>query len=222
MKTCFYSKCNKAIKEKVFTIDIFTQFNRKNIQDRQIDTLIGLSKGVLADGNINQAEAEFLMGWLVQNRQASDNPIIVNLLQKVSAMLEDGVLDKEESEELFGILRKISGDQSVVGELAKTSSLPVNEPLPEINFEGAAFLFTGTCAFGTRKQCNEATQSLGGVIAKGVNKNLNYLVLGTYVTDSWVHETFGRKIEKAVEYRDSGVPIVILTEEHWALSGKLT
>lgn len=202
-------------------MDVFTRFNRKNIQDRQIDTLIGMGKGVLADGKVNQAEAEFLMSWLVQSRQASDNPIIINLLQKVTAMLEDGVLDKGESDELLGILRKISGEQSEIGELAKTSSLPINDPLPEVNFEGASFLFTGTCAFGTRKQCNDATQSLGGTVAKSVNKNLNYLVLGTYVTDSWVHETFGRKIEKAVEYRDSGVPIAILTEEHWASSGNL-
>lgn len=202
-------------------MDVFTKFNRKNIQDRQIDTLIGLSKGVAADGNVNQAEAEFLMTWLIQNRQSSDNPIIINLLQKISAMLEDGVLDMDESEELLGILRKISGESAEIGELAKTASLPVNEPLPEIIFEGGSFLFTGTCAFGTRKQCHEATQALGGAIAKGVNKNLNYLVLGTYVTDSWAHETFGRKIEKAIEYRDSGVPIAILTEEHWALSGKL-
>jgi len=78
-------------------MDVFTRFNRKNIQDRQIDTLIGMSKGVSADGKVNQAEAEFLMSWLIQSRQASDNPIIINLLQKVSAMLEDGVLDKEES-----------------------------------------------------------------------------------------------------------------------------
>lgn len=176
----------------------------------------------MADGTVNQAEAEFLMSWLVQNRQSSDNPIIINLLQKVSAMLEDGVLDKDESEELLGILRKISGDSAEIGELAKTSSLPINEPLPEIGFEGASFLFTGTCAFGTRKQCHEATEALGGAIAKSVNKNLNYLVLGTYVTDSWAHETYGRKIEKAVEYRDNGVPIVILTEEHWAQSGNLT
>ncbi len=26
-------------------MDVFAKFNRKNIQDRQIDTLIGLSKG---------------------------------------------------------------------------------------------------------------------------------------------------------------------------------
>ncbi|WP_273427211.1 BRCT domain-containing protein [Marinobacter sp.] len=202
-------------------MDIFIKFNRKNIQDRQIDTLIGLSKGVSADGNVNQAEAEFLMSWLIQNRQSTDNPIIINLLEKVSAMLEDGVLDREESAELLGILQKISGENSEIGELAKTSSLPINDPLPELEFNGSSFLFTGTCAFGTRKQCHEATESRGGIIAKGVNKSLNYLVLGTYVTDSWVHETFGRKIEKAIEYREKGLPVVILTEEHWLFSGGL-
>jgi hypothetical protein len=41
-------------------------------------------------------------------------------------------------------------------------------------------------------------------------------VLGTYVTSSWAHETFGRKIEKAIEYRDNGLPLIIITEEHWA------
>lgn len=200
-------------------MDIFTKFNRKNIQDRQVDTLIGLSKGVSADGNVNQAEAEFLMSWLVQSRQSTDNPIIINLLERVSAMLEDGVLDRDESVELLEILQRISGDNSEIGELAKTSSLPINDPLPEIEFDGSSFLFTGTCAFGTRKQCHEATESLGGTIAKGVNKSLDYLVLGTYVTDSWVHETFGRKIEKAIEYRENGLPVVILTEEHWLNSG---
>lgn len=202
-------------------MDIFTKFNRKNIQDRQIDTLIGLSKGLVADGKVDQTEAEFLFSWLIQNRQACDNPIIINLLEKVSAMLEDGVLDAEESQELLSILRCISGEESEIGELSKTTTLPITDPLPPITFQGMTFLFTGTCAFGTRKQCHDATESLGGNIAKTVTKSLDYLVLGTYVTDSWIHENFGRKIEKAVEYRDNGVPIVIITEEHWANEGDL-
>lgn len=200
-------------------MDIFTQFNRKNIDDRQIDTLIGLSKGVLADGVVNQQEAEMLQNWLVQSAQASNNPIIENLLEKVDAMLKDGVLDDEESEELLSVLRQISGESSELGELAKTSSLPVDDPMPSIQFEGNTFLFTGTCAFGSRRECQEAVESLGGTSAKSVTKSVNYLVLGTYVTDSWVHETFGRKIEKAIEYRDKGVPLSIVTEEHWAKHG---
>jgi|TARA_Y100000310_G_C20615814_1_gene780558 NAD-dependent DNA ligase len=202
-------------------MDIFTKFNRRNILDRQIDTLIGLSKGVAADGKVDQAEAEFLLNWLVQNRQASDSPIIANLLEKVSSMLEDGHLDNEESAELLGILSRVSGESSELGELAKTTSLPVDDPAPTINFESMSFLFTGTCAFGTRRECQDATESLGGLTSKGVTKSLDYLVLGTYVTDSWAHENFGRKIEKAMEYRGKGILLAIVTEEHWAKSGGL-
>lgn len=200
-------------------MDIFTRFNRKDIQDRQIDTLIGLSKGMIADQMVNQAEAEFLRNWLVQNRQASDNPIILNLLEKVDAMLEDGMLDQEESAELLSVLHKITGDGSEVGEIGKTSMLPVNEPMPSVKFQDSKFLFTGTCAFGTRKQCHEVTEALGGACAKAVTMSLDFVVLGTYVTDSWAHENFGRKIEKAIEYRANGAPIAIITEEHWINEG---
>ena len=202
-------------------MEIFTRLNRKNIQDRQIDTLIGLSKGLVADGKVNQAEAEFLLSWLVQSRQSSNNPIIVNLLEKVELILDDGVIDSEEGKELLNILHMISGESSEIGELAKTSSLPINNPLPSVEFPTKSFLFTGTCAYGTRKQCHEALESLGGIPAKGVTKKLDYLVLGTYVTDSWAHENFGRKIEKAMEYRDAGVPLFIITEEHWVNEGGL-
>lgn len=73
-------------------MDIFQRFNRKSIDDRQIDTLIGLSKGLIADGKVDQSEAEFLHSWLIQSRQTTDNPVIINLLGKVDAMLEDGAL----------------------------------------------------------------------------------------------------------------------------------
>lgn len=202
-------------------MDIFTRFNRKHIQDRQIDTLIGLCKGIVADHEVNQKEAEFLMSWLIQSRQASDNPVILNLLEKIGAMLKDGVLDPDEQRELLGVLYKITGNPSEVGEIARSTTLPVDNPMPPIEFESKSFLFTGTCAYGTRKQCHDATSALGGACATGVTKSLDYLVVGTYVTDSWIHESYGRKIEKAVEYRDRGVPLAIVTEEHWANEGNL-
>lgn len=202
-------------------MDLFTKFNRKSIDDRQIDTLIGISKGLVADGKVNQVEAEFLLSWLIQSRQTSDNPVIINLLSKVKTMLEDSILDAEESAELFALLRKITGERSEIGELAKTTSLPIDNPMPRVAFKGMEFLFTGTCVYGTRKQCQAAIESLGGINAKSVTKTLNYLVLGTYVTDSWAHETYGRKIEKAMEYRGEGVPLAIITEEHWVTEGNL-
>ena len=202
-------------------MDKFTRYNRKSIDDRKIDTLIGLSKGILADGIVNQKEAEFLLNWLIQSRQASDHPVILNLLDKVEVMLSDRLLDAEEAQELLELLHRISGEPAELGELMKTAHLPVDDPVPTIIFKNKTFLFTGTCAFGTRKQCMEATETLGGMNETSVTKRLNYLVIGTYVTDSWHHETFGRKIEMAMNYRLQGHPLAIVTEEHWADCGGL-
>jgi NAD-dependent DNA ligase len=202
-------------------MDEFTRFNRKSIDDRQIDTLIGLSKGLLADGKVDQAESEFLLTWLIQSRQTTENPVIINLLEKVSSFLKDDVLDADESAELFSILSKISGEKAEIGEIAKTASLPLCEPAPEIVFQNQVFVFTGTCAYGTRKECQAVVEELGGTHIRNVTKALNYLVLGTYVTDSWIHESYGRKIEKAMKYRDDGVPLSIVSEQLWADAGRL-
>tara|TARA_R110002167_G_scaffold21911_13_gene79014 strand:+ start:650 stop:1255 length:606 start_codon:yes stop_codon:yes gene_type:complete len=195
-------------------MDIFNRFNRKNIQDRQVDTLIGLSKGITADGKVDRAEVEFLESWLIQNSH-SQNPIIINLLSKISMMLEDGVFDESESSELLNLLHSFSGDKGEICEVAKATTLPLCKPAPSILFSNSTFLFTGTCAFGTRRQCQDVVETLCGVNATNVTKKLNYLIIGTYVTDSWAHESFGRKIEKAMGYRDSGLPIAIVSEEHW-------
>lgn len=198
----------------------FMRFNRKNIDDRRIDTLVGLSKGIVADGVVNQAEAEFLLTWLIQN-EGTSHPIILNLLGRLAEMLEDGNLDAAEAAELLHILRCFCGPASEIGELAKPSKLPITQPAPRILFEGSLFLLTGTFAFGSRNACHAAIEQLGGRVSTSVTQSLDYLVLGSYVTDSWAHETFGRKIEKALEYRDAGHPIVIVTEEHWAVEGRL-
>ena len=202
-------------------MDLFVQFNRKNIDDRQIDTLIGISKGLVADGVVNQAEAEFLMSWLIQSRQASSNPIVMNLLQKVQQMLQDGVLDPDESSELLTIMQNISGESSEIGELGKPASLPLDIPQPDLIFKERSFLLTGTFAFGTRNDCRSVIESMGGRNASSVTKKLDYLILGSYVTDSWIHETFGRKIEKAMEYRGKGAPVAIISEKHWAFCANL-
>ena len=197
-------------------MDKFTRFNRKSIDDRKIDTLIGLAKGLTADNIINQAEAEFLYTWLIQNKVNSNHPVIGNLLSKVEAMLDDQILSADESQELLALLKKFTGDDSEIGELAKTTNLPIDKPAPTILFEGSVFVLTGQFAFGSRGKCEEKISFLGGKNAKNITRKTNYLVLGTYVTDSWAHETYGRKIEKAMEYRKQDNTISIITEAHWA------
>ncbi|WP_285333805.1 hypothetical protein [Vibrio parahaemolyticus] len=95
-------------------MSLFNKYNQRDIQDRQIDTLIGLSKGLIADGKVVQAEVEFLLSWLVQN-QHSEHPIIINLLNRVTEVLEDGVVDPDEAQELLCLLKSLSGESGEVG-----------------------------------------------------------------------------------------------------------
>ena len=204
-------------------LDPFMQYNKKQVHDRQIDTLIGVAKGIIADGVVNQQEAEYLQDWLALNRLTiQDNPFFHCLFDRVSTMLEDDVLDPEEQVDLFAALHSVAGERSVGGEFMKTPKLPVDQPAPAIVFRDRRFLFTGTCAFGTRRQCEAEVEKLGGVIQRGLNMSLDYLVLGSYVTPSWKHETYGTKIEKAMQYRDErSLPLAIVTEAHWVSSGRI-
>ena len=197
-------------------MDQFTKFRRHDVGERQIDTLVGLCKGIAADGIVNQQEAEFLQSWLVANQFViNDNPIVGCLLDRIAAMLEDGVLDGDESDELLITLRQFIGEESEIGELLKTTSLPVNQPQPPVIFREKIFLFTGTCATGNRKECRTIVESLGGINASNVTRQLDYLVIGFYVTESWKHETFGNKILQAMKYRAKYGAPAIVSESHW-------
>jgi NAD-dependent DNA ligase len=189
-------------------------FNRAQIDDRQVNELIGLAHGLTADGKIDQSEAECLHKWLVANTASHTNPIVANLLQRVSAMLRDGLLDAEESKELFETLSSFAGGNYEIGELQKSTSLPLDRPCPEIRFAGARYCFTGTFAFGSRAACEEAVKQRGA-LSGSLTRGTQYLVIGIYATDSWAHSSYGRKIEKAVAMKAEGVPIKIIGEAHW-------
>lgn len=194
--------------------ELIKRFNGKKIADRQVDTLLGLAAGLVADGKVDQGEAHVLQRWLVANAAAASNPIVHNLLIRVNEMLSDDVLDKEESAELLDILVKFSGSNFEIGEVAKATTLPLCSPEPIIKVQGHRFCFTGTFAFGNRKECESIIADRGGA-AGSMAKSTSYLVIGTYVTDSWIHESFGRKIEQAVRWRQDGTPLKIVSEEAW-------
>ena len=184
--------------------------------DRQIDQLIGLAQGILADGIVNQAEAEVLQSWLRLNH-CTDNPYVSRLLDQVERVLADGVLDEDEGRELHDALMSWTGGGGTDGEESTTASLPLDPDPRTVRIAGNIFVFTGTGVFGTRKMMQDATIRAGGTVERSITMRTNFVVLGTYVTPAWVHQSFGRKIEKAMDYRDrKGTGVQIVHEEDWA------
>jgi len=191
------------------------QIRSKRIIDRDINTLIGLSMGIVSDGEIVKEEAEYLLGWLIQSECRVQIPLVSDLRIFVQTALESGSFSKSDSLELYEVLLKLTGEGSDHGELAKPSTIPLCDPAPDLVFMGKIYVFTGKFNYGTRDQCHLSTASLGAICSTRVTRKLDYLVIGSYVTDSWMHESFGNKIIKAMNYRNDGQDIAIVSENTW-------
>lgn len=189
----------------------------KRIADRQVDEMIGLARGLIADGNIVQAEVEFLQKWLAANMCVTDVPVIRTLYARVSEMLTDGVVDEDEKAELLDTLHRFTMQDIELGETLKATTLPLCDPAPPLSYSGWRYCFTGTFNYGKRRDCEEAVVTRGA-IAGSLSQKTRVLVVGVYATESWKHSTFGNKIAEACDWRDAGIPISIVSEDHWVKS----
>lgn len=191
-------------------------FNRRLRTGREIDELLGLCKGVLADGRVNQPEAQFLAQWLSLNRETSHNWPANVLFERVHSMLVDGQFDANEERELLDLLIDVTGgDASRLNAHSLSTGLPISVPTPDVVIPGKRFCLTGKFLFGPRLRCEAEIEKRQGFVVDGITVDLDFLVIGVVGSRDWVHTSFGRKIEKAVDYRDKGHPLVIVGEEHF-------
>ena len=208
-------------------------FHEDRIDRRSADALVGLAAGIVSDGVVTLKEAIFLEDWIAKNLLHLEDPVVNILYRRLSSMLSDGILDAEESRELLAMLQNFSGLSLCQGKAVNRPSensftapndLPFNMPIPEIVWQERLFVFTGVMAYGPRKDCQALIEERGGLIGGGINKKTHYLVVGSVGNDQWRHSSYGLKIMRAVELRESGSPVAIIGEHAWqeALFGQPT
>ncbi|MCJ8168656.1 BRCT domain-containing protein [Atopomonas sediminilitoris] len=191
-------------------------FHKARIDRRAADTLLGLAAGMAADGTINQQEAEFLKNWIESNLAHADDPVINILYRRLTHMLSDQLLDADESAELLDMLKQLTGtSKSPDHPHQAPSTLPLNHPAPPLALDCHTFVFTGVMAYGPRAACEALVRERGGLIGSGISKKTNYLVVGSIGNEQWLHSSYGNKIKKAVELREAGNAIAIISEDHW-------
>ena len=192
-------------------------FRSAAIVDRQINELIGIVKGVMADGMVHQGEVEFLISWLETNRGALDKWPAKAIYPRLKAALADGNMDLDEEREILDLLLSTVGGNTapMKGESSNSTSLPYTQPQSLITFDTRLFCFTGKFQSGSRQWCEGQVVSKGGLATGSITKKLHYLVIGEIGSRDWMHSTHGRKIEKAIEYNEAGHSIAILSEQHW-------
>lgn len=191
-------------------------FNAAHRLKRSIDQLIGICSGIAADGVVNDQEIAFLSTWLSENGVVCTEFPGKEIAARISEVMADGVITDEERDELLGVLQQISGNRFIETGSAQPDGAAIPADIdPNIVFSGKHFCFTGKFAFGIRRRCEEAVIKLGGHADGDVTRALDYLVLGIEVSEDWKHQTYGRKIERALKLREEGFPLVIVREFDW-------
>jgi len=192
-------------------------FRAKHNIERSIDEMLGICKGITADSNVSQDEALFLYNWIRANAHVKAEWPVNIILARLQDFLADGVLDKDEKRELFDLLKNTVGGQAAYEEACNLSAmLPLDTPPPAIRFNERVFCLTGRFAYGSRRECSEEIINLGGWVHPHITQNVDYLVIGTMCSRDWIHTNYGRKIERAIEYRAQGLGIAIVSEDNWA------
>jgi hypothetical protein len=186
------------------------------LADRDVDELLGICKGVVADGSVNEAELRFIVSWVEAHPTLGSTWPCCQIAERIESALADAELTAEEANEIGAFLRAIVAPVQDPAELHfRTATLPLDAPTTPIEFLGKRFCFTGTFAMGHRGVCADQTEERGAIVVPSPTQELDYLVVGAFRTEAWIHSTHGRKIERAVELRAMFGRLKIVGEEVW-------
>jgi hypothetical protein len=190
-------------------IDLFSEDADKHL-------LEGLCKGMIANQELNDSEIRYLNWFLSKNAALKNNYPGKELYAVVKQILDDGVITEEERNTLKSALIDFTGsniEEGVVDGLS--TSLPL-DAIDSLELDGATVCLTGEFLYGKRSVCEDEFRASGAKISSSVTQKIDYLVIGTLCARDWRFQSYGRKIEKAVSYRDEkGTKLKIISEEQW-------
>jgi len=193
-------------------------FNRAARTERDLSEMLGVAKGMLADGVVNEQEASYLRDWGGNHPEALERWPVNLIFTRLYQYFKDGRIDESERGELYELLAAlVGGTASLLLGYEGATTLPVDAPAPLICWgPDDVYVFTGRFAYGTRAHCEREATDRGSSCERNVTKRTSFLVIGTFGSRDWQHSSFGLKIRKAVKLRDSGFALRIVGEDHWA------
>lgn len=173
--------------------------------------------GILADGKITRSELQGLDGWLSDHSHLVTHWPFDEVSTLLTWALRNETLDAQTHEDLrqfFAEFMPMLDDKTITSPVVKTDSgiAGLCAVCPEIIFSGSAFCFTGLSTRYTRAGLQMIVERLGGKVLKALSQNTNYLVIGADGNPCWAYACYGRKVERAVELRKLGAPLLIVHE----------
>ena len=163
-----------------------------------LQTLHGVIHGVLADGILNEIEVRKLGEWLDDHADFRQFWPLTEIDTLITKAVADQRLTAEERDEISAFLAGFTRVRREVSGVPPTATVRgICATAPEIVFGGKRFCFTGRTEARTRSQLEEVVRLKGGICQDRVNRELDYLVVGTRGNNCWAYACYGRKIEEA-------------------------
>lgn len=188
----------------------------KNRDQEKANTniLLGIIQGIMADSKINDDEVLSLNKWLTNNPLTSWPAPIIK--QKLEEILADGIITTEEKDDLKQLLSSLGANKLTTTGSVTGLTATFGTTTPEaITVQGKLFCFTGTFIYGNRSACENLVFELGGKSVKNISQKTDYLILGELPSKDWITSSYGLKIQAALELKNKGLDIKMLTEETW-------
>lgn len=179
-----------------------------------IQKLHGLLAGIIADRQITLGEVQGLRAWMDEHEELKGawpyDEVDAVLLQ----VLADGQVDDEEERFLMQLFKDICGAGESIDSpgMISTTLSGICSACPQIEFTGKYFCFTGNSKRANRTKMQNQAELLGAVCKRGVTKDLDFLVVSDQANPAWAYAAYGRKVEKAVQLRKQGLPLMIVHE----------
>lgn len=185
----------------------------RRLLDGYIAELVGIVRGVVADGRVSSEEATHLVEWTRTHPGVAERWPADMLARRLEEVFRDGRVDARERRLLESILGQLAENPSALARLA--TDLPVDRPPPVVHFSGHTFVFAGEMAYGPRRACEREVEELGGQCERAVTRRTDYLVIGALAAEDWSQEGFGAHVDDVVQFRERGVEVAIISESHW-------
>ena len=179
----------------------------------RIDELIGFLTGVASDGVLNDQEVDALFSWLNRNETIRGKRPASVIVNRPNSVLEDGIITEEERHDLMVTVNQVTGNDNSAPDVSYESSTEVWEDVVgDIKVAGSTFRLTGEFVSGDLDTVDTNLRLRGAETSPNVNKNVDYLVIGTLASRDWLYTAHGRKIEKGLLLKRKGVNINYITE----------
>lgn len=182
---------------------------------KSIQTLLGICTGLTADDRLNDREIHFLSVWLKDNEDASSTWPGSEISRRIQIILEDGVITDDERNDLLRALKKLTGNYFSETGASESESIGIEFDSSEIIFPNNIFCMTGQFMHGTRSNCQRIIEKLGGINSNNISRKTNYLIIGSVIEPNWMYQSYGRKIEAAMQLRNEQSGISIASEKQW-------